>query len=197
MDESHDRQMLVSTILKRLSHEARLNEDDETGNEEYSRGLRQMIKALRPYSHTPISKLSRILTGATKESNAKSAEFPFQWYPPLKPAPPRNDRELNTKELHSVERTAVKSVSRRPRADLPRDLESLCQEDVERIIDDGSYTKRQLAELGFRRFGISRSSLIHLRKEDAVNSVRAALRNERTLDVISEMAQRAGRARTN
>ena len=197
MDESHDRQMLVSTILKHLSHEARLNEDDETGNAEYSRGLRQMIKALRPYSHTPISKLSRILTGAAKASNAKSTEFPFEWYPPLKPASSRNDRGLNAKRRQSIESTAVKSGSGRTRADLPFELESLCQEDVERILDDGNYTKKQLAELGYRRFGISMSSLTHLRKEDAVISVRAALRNERTLDVISEMAQRAGRARTN
>ena len=46
-------------------------------------------------------------------------------------------------------------------------------------------------------FGISKSMLQRLRKEDAKRSVRSALDNERTLDVISEMARKAGKARAS
>ena len=88
------------------------------------------------------------------------------------------------------------TASRKHQATLPTDLESLCQEDVEKILEDESYTKQQVAELGARRFGMSRSELARLRKEDALQLIRAALGHERSLDVISEEARRGGRARS-
>ena len=75
-------------------------------------------------------------------------------------------------------------------------LESIGWNDVESFLENADPTKRQIAELGFRRFGISRSSLERLNKQDALESVRAALENERTLDVISREAVRAGQARS-
>ena len=80
---------------------------------------------------------------------------------------------------------------------LPSELESISQEDIERILDDESYTKQQVAELGARRFGISRSKLERLRKKDAQDSVRAALEHEKSLDVISREASRGGKARSS
>ena len=80
--------------------------------------------------------------------------------------------------------------------ELDSSLESIGQDEIERILNDDSSTKRQIAEIGFRRFGISRSSLERLNKQDALESVRAALENERTLDVISREAVRAGQSRS-
>ena len=91
--------------------------------------------------------------------------------------------------------TGSKANSRRPKAQLPSELELMSQDDIVKILDDEVYTKQQIAELGFRRFGISRSMLERLRKDDALASVRAALDHEKSLDVIAREARRAGRAR--
>ncbi len=86
---------------------------------------------------------------------------------------------------------------RQLRAILPPNLESIRKEDVEDILKDNRYTKSQVAELGFQRFGISRSTLERLRKEDALRSVRAALEHEKSLDVISRQARKSGKARAS
>ena len=90
-----------------------------------------------------------------------------------------------------------KASSRKPKMMLPPNLEFIHQQDVEKILADENYTKGQIAELGFQRFGISKSMLQRLRKEDAKRSVRSALENERTLDVISQQARKAGKARAS
>lgn len=84
----------------------------------------------------------------------------------------------------------------RPKATLPTALDSLGQTEIEGILDNDSYTKEQIADLGVQRFGISKSKLVRLRKEDAKDSIRAALENERALDVISREARISGRARS-
>ena len=90
-----------------------------------------------------------------------------------------------------------KAATHKVKMALPTNLESASQTDVEKILDNEDYTKQQISELGFQRFGISRPMLQRLRKEDAKRSVRSALDNERTLDVISEMARKAGKARAS
>ena len=72
------------------------------------------------------------------------------------------------------------------------DLRVVSQGDIEAILDQDDYTKKQLVELGSQRFGISRAKLNRLRKKDAIESIRAALEHEKSLDVISEEARRAG-----
>ena len=89
-----------------------------------------------------------------------------------------------------------KRSSARPKATLPDELEFLGQMEVEGILNNDSYTKNQIAELGVRRFGISRSKLSRLRKREAQESIRAALENERALDVIAREARISGRARS-
>ena len=74
-------------------------------------------------------------------------------------------------------------------------LESLSQEEVAQILDDPGSAKQLVAELGFRRFGISRAKLERLSKQAARDSVRSALENERILVVISEQARKSGEAR--
>ena len=83
--------------------------------------------------------------------------------------------------------------SRKPKRTLPAGLERLSYEEVEQILDDDGYTKRQIAELGFRRFGIPEKSMLHSRKYEAVTSVRDAVANERILDVLYEQASKSVR----
>ena len=90
-----------------------------------------------------------------------------------------------------------KTAPRKAKVELPSDLQSASQMDVEKMLDNDDYTKQQIAELGFQRFGISKSMLQRLRKEEAKRSVLSALDNERTLDVISQMARKAGKARAS
>ena len=90
-----------------------------------------------------------------------------------------------------------KSASNKPKSVLPPELESIGQEDVEKILSDQSYTKQEVAELGVRRFGISRSKLERLPKKDAQDSVRAALEHEKSLDVISREASKGSKARSS
>ncbi len=158
MPDTPEGQVLVDDIVRYLSGLARLHSEEKTGNSELSRGLRCLVRALRPYSDSPISELSFALSQEIQPSNAKGSH-------------------------------------RKPRATLPPDLESLGQSEINRILEDDRYTKQQVAELGSRRFGISRSKLERLRKEDALQSVRAALEHELSLDVISEEARKGGMAR--
>ena len=97
----------------------------------------------------------------------------------------------------------VRSISDRPKLSppgkektaLPSNLESLSQLDIEKILGDDKITKSRIVEIGERRFGIPRSRLLRSRKQDAVESIRAALDHERTLDLISSEAQRGGENR--
>ena len=96
----------------------------------------------------------------------------------------------------------VKGISDRPKSSpgkekttLPPNLESLSRFDIEKILDDDKFTKSQLTEVGERRFGIPRSRLLRSCKQDAVESIRAALDHERTLELISAEAQRGGENR--
>ena len=80
-------------------------------------------------------------------------------------------------------------------SELDSELETIGWNKVDDVLQESTTTKRQIVELGFRRFGISRSSLERLNKQDALRSVRAALDNERSLDIISREAIRTGKAR--
>lgn len=74
-------------------------------------------------------------------------------------------------------------------------LESLRQEEVAQILDDPGSAKRLVAELGFRRFGLSRAALERLSKQAARDAVRAALEHEKSLDAISREARKGGQVR--
>ena len=74
-------------------------------------------------------------------------------------------------------------------------LKSLSQAEVAQILDDPASAKQLVAELGFRRFGMSRPALARLSKQAARDSVRAALEHEKSLEVISQQARKSGEAR--
>ena len=92
----------------------------------------------------------------------------------------------------NVSTRSARPAKGRSKLPLPDQLESIGQQDIQRILDSDSYTKRHIVELGAQRFGISRSKLDRLRKKDALDAVRAALEHERSLDAISEEASRVG-----
>lgn len=95
-------------------------------------------------------------------------------------------------------RTRARKVApQKPQAELPADLESLDRAGIEKILQDDAYTKRQVAELGHRRFGISKSALARSRREDALSSIRIAMEHELSLEVIGSEAERVGKARMN
>lgn len=94
-------------------------------------------------------------------------------------------------------RVAQKRPPKKAKATLPPNLESIDKDGIEKVLSDESYTKSQIAELGYKRFGISKSMLARLSKEDALISIRAALDNERDIDVISQVARESGKARAS
>lgn len=87
--------------------------------------------------------------------------------------------------------------ARKPAAELPENLAALAEEEVDRILDDDKYMKKQLVELGASRFGISRSKLNRLSRPEAVTSIRAAMNNEGALAAIAHQAQLAGERRAS
>ena len=100
---------------------------------------------------------------------------------------------INEKKRNVNEATTLPT---RPDLVLPDELGSIGHQELERILSDDGYTKQQIAEVGARRFGISRSKLQRLRKSEARDSVRAALDHEKSLDVISHEAICGGKARS-
>lgn len=93
-------------------------------------------------------------------------------------------------------RKVPEPVSRRVPVELPSGLTTLPGSAVERVLADDRYLKSQLAELGFQRFGISRSRLCRLNKTAAVDAIRGALEHERSLDAIGRQAQVAAKRRS-
>ena len=80
---------------------------------------------------------------------------------------------------------------------LPDDLGTMSQTEVEQVLEELSYTKLELVEIGAGRFGISRSKLARLPKSEAIDTIRAALAHEKSLDLISREAAKSGRSRSN
>lgn len=114
----------------------------------------------------------------------------------LRPHSYRSIRELSDVVAESVLKTR-KPSPRDAKATLPSDLRTLSEQGVDEILEGRSYTKLQLVELGVQRFGISRSRLVRLTKDEVCESVRAALNHERSLGVISQEARRGGDQRSS
>ena len=143
----------VADIIKYLRRLARFHEDDQTGNVELSRALRQLSGALRTYDNRKLSELSLALRVANSPGEA-----------------------TRTSPAGAVEK-------------LPKNVESIGHQELEIFLANERHTKKQLVEVGFRRFGISRSQLDRLPKSEAKDSVRAALEHEKSLEAISSAAR--------
>ena len=153
-----------------------------------SDALRRLSEDFSRHGSRPISELA---------ITDKGSDLPFVWQPGVHSVTGENGKPTSRKRRSpNGGGRSLASPSRRITSTLPDDLESLSREEVERILEDDRLTKRQIAELGHTRFGISHSSLLRARKDRAINSILSALRNERTMQVIAEQAHKAGRMRT-
>ena len=94
-------------------------------------------------------------------------------------------------------RNRGKQSAKQPKAVLPSELTTLSIEEVDDILSNPVYTKPQLIELGTKRFGVSKSKLSRLKKDDVRESVRSALNHEKSLDAISREARRGGQKRSS
>ena len=99
-------------------------------------------------------------------------------------------REATLRRFRETSPKKIKAI-------LPSNLESLPPQEVEKILDDENYTKDQVINLGVKRFGISYAKLTRLGKKNVLESIRAALNHEKSLDVISKEAQRGGEMRSS
>ena len=99
-------------------------------------------------------------------------------------------RKANLRRFRETSPKKIKAI-------LPSNLESLPPQEVEKILDDENYTKKQIINLGVQRFGISSTKLTKLAKKSGVESIRAALNHEKSLEVISKEAQRGGKMRSS
>lgn len=73
-------------------------------------------------------------------------------------------------------------------------VENLKIEDVESLINQ-DLSKNQLITLGTKRLGITKSKLVQLNKCDAIETIKAAINHELSLNIISKEAKRAGENR--
>lgn len=105
---------------------------------------------------------------------------------------------LSVAEFADLVRSISDRTGRSPRKErkaLPPNLESLSWSEIEKILDDDEFTKSQIVEVGTARFGIPRSKLMRSSRQDALESIRAALDHEKSLEFISEEARRSGENR--
>lgn len=108
----------------------------------------------------------------------------------LKPHKSLPIHNLAVYSLH-VSDSRVQDVPK-PRVNLPENLESLDWDQVNAILDNEDIQKKQLVELGKRRLGISGSKLSRLKRADAIESIRAVLDHERSLEAIATQARMTG-----
>lgn len=58
-------------------------------------------------------------------------------------------------------------------------------------------TKNKLIEIGFNEFGIPKSKLKSLKKQHVIDSIKAAIDHNLSLDIITKQAKIAGENRNN
>jgi hypothetical protein len=68
---------------------------------------------------------------------------------------------------------------------------------IEKLLQSPTITKMNLIQLGGERFSIPRAKLMKLTLDDAIEAIRAALRNEESLKIISREAERGGTTRSS
>lgn len=97
----------------------------------------------------------------------------------------------------SITSDQTKELPKKPKVELPPYLDSLSDEKIDEIINESDFTKDQLIELGYRRFGIPKAKLMRSNKDSVIESVRAAFDHEKSLGVISQEARRGGEERSS
>ena len=75
-------------------------------------------------------------------------------------------------------------------------MRNLSLEDIESIINS-NLLKKQLVFLGTNRLGIVKSKLDRLSKIRIIETIKAAINHEHSLNIISEQAKQAGENRNH
>jgi len=75
-----------------------------------------------------------------------------------------------------------------------QDLARLSLEQIGELLERDLTTK-DLLMIGEQRFGIARSKLMRLSRDRVIESLRAAMNNEQSLDVIARSARQEGHRR--
>ena len=167
-------------------------------------GTRRLVTNASPPAPLSVGDVLRHLSGLAKlysderTGNAEMGDGVGHVVSALRPYAKSPISELESAIAAGRKRARAPTASpRKPQAELPPDLESLPRAEIEKILQNDAYTRRQVAELGHRRFGLSKSALARSRKEDALTSIRAAMEHELSLEVIGAEAKKAGKARMN
>jgi hypothetical protein len=103
--------------------------------------------------------------------------------------------------LHTVARISRPNPKRSSEIQGPGtrrlDLEQMDTEAIKLFASDENKTKRELLDLAISRFSIPRAKLQRLPLAEVRNAIFAALHHEESLKIISEEAERNGRARNS
>lgn len=76
-------------------------------------------------------------------------------------------------------------------------LRDLSLNDVARFLSDETVPKATLVRLGVERFAISRSRLERISRAEVAEAISSAMRNEESLKIISQEAERGGSRRSS
>lgn len=76
-------------------------------------------------------------------------------------------------------------------------LRDLSLDDVARFLSDETLPKADLIRLGVERFAISRSRMERLSRAEVAETISSAMRNEESLKIISQEAERGGSTRSS
>lgn len=115
----------------------------------------------------------------------------------LKPHSKMPILDIGNLVINEIATAQLKGATQRHKVELPESLDSISNEDVDKILNENKFTKDQLVELGNRRFGIPKSKLMHLTKKFVIESIQAAFDHEKSLGVISQEARRGGEERSS
>ena len=81
--------------------------------------------------------------------------------------------------------------------ELPAELALLQKSEVMEILENDSYSNKQLIKLGNSRLGISASRLQRLKRSRIIEIIEAALDHESSLEIISKEAKNSGEKRSS
>jgi hypothetical protein len=73
------------------------------------------------------------------------------------------------------------------------DFHSLSLEDVRKLLQREDLTKADLTMIGMERFGIAKSRMDRITRDEIVQAISSAMQHEESLAIISEEAQRHSR----
>ena len=113
---------------------------------------------------------------------------------PVKKRQSTTSKSLKVNRGKADKRRDSKSSSKLVEA---KDFRDLPPHAIERLIETNFDNKQTLVQLGTQRFSIPKWKLTKLKLADLREAVKAALRNERSLNIISEQARRGGASRSS